>query len=318
MKKILIIVAIIILAAIGVYVIQQDSADNEVPEDNQQTATTTDETSTTTDPTVPEGEDSEDDSEDQTDESQQDSETVIGTSAGDNDITAYHYGEGDTNLLFVGGIHGGYEYNTVLMSYEMMDWLDQNPSVIPENVRVTVIPVLNPDGLENVVGTTGRFTQADVPESQEETIPGRFNANNVDLNRNFDCNWESEGVWQDRQVDGGDEPFSEPESQAFRDYIQNNTPEAAVVYYSAAGGVFSSNCYEGVLDETATLTNIYSDASDYQAYEEFNFYRITGDMVNWLARENIPAISVLLSNHEDTEWDRNMNGIQAIFNHYSN
>lgn len=316
MKKILVILAIVILAAIGVYVSMQNSGNNgDVPQE-EQTATTTDDQSTSTDVTVPDGDDTDQNGDDQ--QTQDDSETVIGTSAGGHDITAYHYGDGTTNLLFVGGIHGGYSWNTVLVSYELMDWLEQNPNVIPSNVRVTVIPTLNPDGVNNVVGTTDRFTAADVPSSQQETIPGRFNENNVDLNRNFDCNWESTGVWQDRQVDGGDEPFSEPESQAFRDYVNQNSPDGVVFYYSAAGGVFSSNCYEGVLDQTATLTNVYADASGYQAYEEFNFYRITGDAVNWLAKENIPAISVLLSNHQDTEWDKNKAGIEAVFDHYSN
>src|SRR3989338_11578153 len=73
--------------------------------------------------------------------------TVIGTSAGGNNITAYHFGEGDSDLLFVGGIHGGYEWNTVLVAYQLMDYLKANSNVIPANVKVTVVPVLNPDGL---------------------------------------------------------------------------------------------------------------------------------------------------------------------------
>src|SRR5688572_26335723 len=66
--------------------------------------------------------------------------TVIGKSAEDRDITAYHFGEGDKELLFVGGIHGGYEWNTVLVAYELMDYLKENPQAIPENVKVTVVP----------------------------------------------------------------------------------------------------------------------------------------------------------------------------------
>jgi hypothetical protein len=89
-----------------------------------------------------------------------------------------------------------------------------------------------------------------------------------------------------------------------------------VVYYSAVGGVFSSNCYNGVLPETATLTNLYAQASGYKAYAEFDFYTITGDMVNWLAKERIPAISVLLTNHTDTEWSKNKAGIEALLNYY--
>lgn len=243
--------------------------------------------------------------------------TRIGTSVEGRAIDAYTYGEGDTEVLFVGGIHGGYSWNTALVAYELIDHLEENETAVPEGVRVTVIPTMNPDGLEAVTGKEGRFTSADIPSSQEDTIPGRFNANNVDLNRNFACDWQSEGVWQDRAVSGGEAAFSEPESQAIKTYIETQMPDAVVVWYSAAGGVFASNCHTEVLSETQTLTNLYAQASGYQAYESFDFYEITGDMVNWLAQEGIPAISVLLSTHQDVEWNENKRGIEAVLDYYA-
>lgn len=242
--------------------------------------------------------------------------TAIGTSVENRPIVAYHFGSGAKEVLFVGGIHGGYEWNTALVAYDLMDYLKANPSAIPQNVKVTVIPVLNPDGLNKVVGTTSRFALSAVPKNESATIPGRFNANNVDLNRNFDCDWQATGTWQNKTVSGGTKAFSEPESQAIQNYVNTNKPVAAIVWYSAAGGVFSSNCHEGVLAETAKLTKLYSDASKYKAYEEFNFYEITGDMVNWFAKNDIPAISVLLTNHTDTEWTKNKAGIDAILSYY--
>jgi len=239
---------------------------------------------------------------------------IIGTSADGNDITAYHYGEGDTELLFVGGIHGGYSWNTSLVAYELMDYLEANPDAVPLNMQVTVIPVLNPDGLDKVVGTTERFTKADV---KGNTVPGRFNGNNVDINRNFDCEWKATGTWQNKSVSGGTEPFSEPESQALKQYAQERNPDAVVVWYSAAGGVYASSCNNGILSDTKTIMNLYADASGYQAYDHFDFYEITGDAVNWLAKNNIPAISVLLTTHDDIEWTKNKAGIKALIKHYA-
>ncbi|OGZ08211.1 MAG: hypothetical protein A3D65_02540 [Candidatus Lloydbacteria bacterium RIFCSPHIGHO2_02_FULL_50_13] len=244
-------------------------------------------------------------------------QSVIGRSVESREILAYHYGVGDTELLFVGGIHGGYEWNTALVAYEMMDYLKANPSVIPKNLKVTVIPVLNPDGLFSVVGMAGRFTPSDVSPSQATVISGRLNANTIDLNRNFDCDWQSVGVWQDKKVSGGSTAFSEPESLAMKNYVETNKPKAVIVWYSAVGGVFASNCHNGVLPETRALTNTYAKASGYPAYESFDYYKITGDMVNWLAKNNIPAISVLLTNHTDTEWEKNKAGIEALFEYYS-
>lgn len=248
---------------------------------------------------------------------EQDKETVIGDSSEGREITAYHYGEGAKELLFVGGIHGGYSWNTSLVAFEMMDYLEANPSAIPEDIRVTVIPVLNPDGLNKVVGTTGRFTKASISPSQDVQISGRFNGNNVDINRNFDCEWKSDAIWQTRSVSGGDAVFSEPESKAIRDYIRSHDIEAAVVWYSAAGGVYSSSCGESIMPETRTITNLYADASNYPAYDSFDFYPTKGDMVNWLAKNDIPAISVLLTNHQDVEWGKNKLGMEALLEYYS-
>ncbi len=245
--------------------------------------------------------------------------TVIGTSVEGREIVAYHFGEGDTELLFVGGIHGGYSWNTTLVAYRLMDYLleEGTTNVIPTNVKVTVIPVLNPDGLSKVATTTGRFTKADIRASQTTQVAGRFNGNTVDLNRNFDCDWQATGKWQSKDVSGGDAVFSEPESQAIKNYVETKKPDAVVVWYSAAGGVFASNCHKGILPETSTLTKTYADASGYPASDDFDFYEITGDMVNWLAKINVPAISVLLSTHNEVEWDKNQKGIDALLKYYS-
>lgn len=298
MKNIIIILLVVILAGIGIYIFTK----NLPPKADVTTDTTQSPGDTETS---------------QTNDLTEGSEVVIGKSVEGRDITAYNYGEGDTQILFVGGIHGGYSWNTVLVAYELMDYLKANPDIIPSKVKVTVVPVLNPDGLNKVVGTLGRFTKTDVSSSQAIKISGRFNANNVDLSRNFDCGWQSVGMWQTTTVSGGSKAFSEPESLAIRNYVETHKLDAVVVWYSAAGGVYASSCDSGILPQTSTITNIYAKASGYPAYESFDFYETTGDMVNWLAKNKIPAISVLLSTHEDIEWDKNQKGIEALFQYYA-
>lgn len=243
--------------------------------------------------------------------------TIIGTSAQGNPLTAFHFGTGEDELLFIGGIHGGYSWNTALVAYELIDYLAANEETIPANIKVTVIPVLNPDGLAAVVGTTSRFAAAAVPRDQEDTIKGRFNGNTVDLNRNFDCEWQESSLWQNTTVSGGSAPFSEPETAAVRDYVSTNEIAGAVVWYSAAGGVYASNCKDGVLTTTKDLTALYAEAAGYPAKSEFNFYEVTGDMVNWFAKERIPAISVLLTTHSDPEWTKNQAGVTALLEYYT-
>jgi len=299
MKKTIIFV-VIVLIGVGIYFWAKNSSQDVAVNQNQDT--TTNATSSQNKPVV------------QIDNSK----TVLGQSVEGRDIVAYHYGTSTSEVLFVGGIHGGYEWNTALIAYQTMDYLEANPNVVPSNLKVTIIPVLNPDGLSKIIGTsTGIFSQSDVPLSQSDTVVGRFNANNVDLNRNFDCDWQSVGKWQNKTVSGGDAAFSEPESQAIKNYIEKNKPTAVVVWYSAAGGVYSSSCHNGVSKETSAITKVFADASGYPAYESFDFYATTGDMVNWLAKNNIPAISVLLTNHKDTEWSKNQSGIEALLKFYS-
>lgn len=298
MKKplIAVIVVLVVLAGVGVYFWMQKSSNNANVPPPQEVATTTPQ-----DTGVP---------------AQEGTTTVIGTSQQGRDIVAYNYGTGDKRILFVGGIHGAYEWNTILVARQLTDYLDQHPEAVPAGEKVTVIPLLNPDGLYKVINTTGTFSASDMP-AQSATVPGRFNANTVDLNRNFDCDWQSQGTWQSTTVSGGTDSFSEPESKAIKAYIESHNPAAVVVWYSSAGGVFASSCHDGVLPETATLTQTFAKASGYKAYEDFDFYEVTGDMVNWLAKIKVPAISVLLTNHTDTEWSKNLAGIKAVLDYYS-
>ena len=297
MKKTTIVTIFVLIIGIGAYFfLKFSNVPVDLPNEEQVATTTPEEIE---EPTVQEG------------------PIVIGTSAGNRDIIAYQYGTGDKHIVFVGGVHGGYSWNTALVAYELIDYLESNPSAIPEEVSVSVIPVLNPDGLEKVVGTTDRFSASDVSKDQAVRVAGRFNDNTVDLNRNFDCDWQATGVWQDKTVSGGTKAFSEPETTAFKTYIENVKPEAVVVWYSSAGGVYASNCHDGVLPETRDIMNVFAKASGYTAYENFDYYTITGDLVNWLAKIGVPGISVLLTSHETTEWDKNKKGIDALLSHFS-
>lgn len=241
---------------------------------------------------------------------------VIGHSGEGREIVARTYGTGDTNLLFVGGMHGGYEWNSVLVAYAFMDYLDANPDVLPDDISVTVIPSLNPDGVQRVVGAEGRFSPSDAPLGSEITAAGRFNANGVDINRNFACKWQPESTWRGAVVSAGSEPFSEPEAQALRDLIVENAPRAAFFWHSQGDAVYASECESGILPETLVLMETYAHAAGYQPIPSFDAYEITGDAEGWLASIGIPALTIELSTHETVEWEQNRAGIEAILAYF--
>jgi len=238
---------------------------------------------------------------------------VIGKSVQGRDITEYTYGTGPTHLLLVGGMHGGYEWNAVLLAYQVMDYLKANPASVPANLSVTIIPSLNPDGVFKVTGKEGEFTAADVSPDSAVDAAGRFNADTVDLNRNFACNWQATSTWQNRIESAGTAPFSEPEAQALRDFVATDKPAAVVFWHSASGSVYTSACNNGVLPGTVTAMNAYAKAAGYSPAGLFNAYPITGDSEGWLASIGIPAITVEFTSHSAVEFNQNLAGVKALF-----
>lgn len=244
--------------------------------------------------------------------------SVIGQSVEGRSIEAYSFGEGEDHIVFVGGIHGGYEWNSVFLAYRAIDYLEANESSLPSNVRVTIIPALNPDGLYRVVNTVGRFTVEEVLDGDSIRASGRFNANGVDLNRNFDCKWQPESTWKGNPVSAGSAAFSEPEAAAFREFTLAQRPDAVVFWHSQANAVYASECEDGALPSTMNLMEAYSTASGYPAIASFDAYPVSGDAEGWLASINIPAISVELKTHEIIEWDKNLPGMLATIDLYAN
>ena len=241
---------------------------------------------------------------------------IIGTSVEGRELEAYTYGGGDTHLVFVGGIHGGYEWNSVLLAYTFIDYLETNPEILVDNLLVTVVPSANPDGLYAVVGKEGRFTAADVSESASNGL-GRFNAHDVDLNRNFDCKWQPESTWRNNVVSAGTAPFSEPETQAIRDFVLEYDPDAVILWHSQANAVYPAECGRDISPETRDIMEAYARAAGYQALETFDAYEVTGSADGWLASIGIPALTVELKTHETIEWEQNLAGINALFEYYA-
>jgi hypothetical protein len=241
---------------------------------------------------------------------------IIGQSVEGRNITAYTYGTGEKHIVFVGGMHGGYEWNSVFLAYKFMDYLSANPEIIPKNLIVTVIPSINPDGVYKVTGKEGRFNVEDVSLSQDVLASGRFNANEVDLNRNFDCKWKPEGVWRGDVVSAGTAPFSEPEALALQNFVLKNNPDAVVFWHSQSNAVYASECEKGILPATLDIMSAYAGASGYPAIKTFDSYEVTGDAEGWLASIGIPAITVELKTHETIEWEQNLSGIKALFENY--
>jgi len=131
----------------------------------------------------------------------------IGSSVLGRPIWAFHVdGSGPITrrVLVFGGIHA-MEWIATEVAHELL--LDLLDGGAPEGVRVTIIPLLNPDGRSRV--------EEDLHGDEQRYRRG--NARNVDLNRDFAVNREPRAAW--RRVIGGyyatsAAPLSQPESRA--------------------------------------------------------------------------------------------------------
>ncbi|MFP4363916.1 MAG: M14 family zinc carboxypeptidase [Spirochaetia bacterium] len=223
----------------------------------------------------------------------------FGSSYNGEDLLAYRIGNSGSGKLIVGGIHGGYEYNTVItvkhIFWQLIEDFEETEE--PEDT-VYIIPCLNPDGYS----------------LEADTLAARMNGNGVDLNRNWNYNWSSTAEMGNRSVDPGSFPFSEPETQALRDFVQENEIHAVIIYHSAMGTIFAGA--DRKASASYELAELASNITRY-AYLESGMpgQRTTGDAVDWMSVQGIAAIEIELSSHipiGDEETQRNIQLARAF------
>jgi hypothetical protein len=219
--------------------------------------------------------------------------TLVGTSVEGRRITARTFGTGSHVLLLAGGMHGGWEANTVTLVDELITHFEDSPQDVLPGMTIILIPVVNPDGL--VRGRT--------PE-------GRFNANGVDLNRNWDCDWLDTAVWRQRRVDPGPTAFSEPETRALSGFIRQMRPDVALFYHSASGGIFAGGCRGD--HGSAAMSAILGEATGYSYGKDFSAYPVSGTASNWADGLGIASADVELRSWTSSEFERNLRGIMAL------
>ncbi|MBN2393567.1 MAG: LysM peptidoglycan-binding domain-containing protein [Anaerolineae bacterium] len=223
-----------------------------------------------------------------------------GSSANGRPLYAYRLGTGPVVRALIGGIHGGYEWNTVELVSDTLQYLQDNPATIPVDVTLYIIPCANPDGY--AAGT--------------DAVVARMNGNLVDLNRNWDYHWQITATHGTRVVKTGDYAFSEPETKALRDFILEHNMDAVIFYHSAMGVIFSGA--EPEKSATLELVKVLSEATGYPHKTDGIYGQITtGDAIDWLSTQGIAGAEIELTTHDRIgaqEWQWNLAGIEAFLN----
>lgn len=221
----------------------------------------------------------------------------IGRSVRGRSIDVLRFGSGRKERMIIAGIHGGDEYNTILLANQLVEHLAAHPGLVPEGYTLYILPALNPDG-----AARGRD-----PDD-------RLNENGVDLNRNFDTNWRS--AWQSRGCaslpgTAGAGPGSEPETKALKRFLSERRVEALINYHSAGLGIFPSGA--PAHPESIRLAKAIAAISRY-AYPPLDTgCEYTGTLVDWAAENGvIAAVDLELNSVESPEFEANLKILELL------
>lgn len=170
--------------------------------------------------------------------------------------------EGLPHVLLVGAVHAN-EWVTAAVAMRVMRWAIDVAQSAWQQVQFTVVPMLNPDGVEQVVQGRTRSSQQ-----------WKANARGVDLNDQFPAGWARErwrrGVHCPGARDfGGPYPLSEPEARALVRWIEceeaNGTPVQTLLALHTQGEEIYWNYRDFEPDGAQTIVEEMARRSGYRA-----------------------------------------------------
>jgi predicted deacylase len=211
---------------------------------------------------------------------------VIGESVGGRPLEVFRFGIGPRELLIVAGIHGGYEWNTILLADALIAHLRDGSVEVPPDVSVYVLRALNPDG-----------------QHRSRGYAGRANENGVDLNRNWPTNWQPDwnraGCWSYLPITAGTHPLSEPETSALLAFIVDHDFQALISYHSAALGIFPGGAPASA--ESTRLAEAIAAVTEYP-YPPLDYgCEYTGQFADWASAQGLAAVDLELSTHDSID-----------------
>jgi g-D-glutamyl-meso-diaminopimelate peptidase len=222
---------------------------------------------------------------------------VIGISVAGRPLQVYKFGNGPIEKMIIAGIHGGYEWNTIVLADELIDYLENHPEIVPPEQTLYILRAFNPDGYARSSG-----------------FGGRANENIVDLNRNFPSYWQVEwpraGCWDYIPITGGTAPASEPETRALMAFIKAHDFQAFISYHSSALGIFPGG--QPLDPGSLSLAESIAAVSDYPYPPIEAGCAYTGQLIDWISDQGIPAVDIELTNHQDSDFAENL-AILSVF-----
>lgn len=231
-----------------------------------------------------------------------DKKVVIGKSAGDKEIFVYPGGNGKNNILFICALHGN-EIGTAKLGSRLINYLAN--SKLP--AKCFVIQVANPDGFAKAIKN---------PDYKNGGTIGRFNANNVDLNRNFPTkSFQTKSIWHfgksEIEVYCGKIGGSEPEIQTIIDFIKKNKINLVFSFHNAGQNIIASDDLRA-----SKIAKIFAQKSGYKllTQDDWKKYSQTGTFKEWCEENNISFLEIESSNRYQSDWKKIKAAVLQVLN----
>ena len=168
---------------------------------------------------------------------------------------------------------------------------DQEVTKLVDTREIWIIPMVNPDGHARA----------------EKGADQRKNANGVDLNRNYGYKWGTTGISNSPSADTycGKKAFSEPETQAIRDFeTAHSNLKASISWHSFSNVVMWPWSYDNdIAPDSAKLSEMGKKMASFSGYEpeqSSEMYPASGDTDDWsYSQHKIFGFTVEIGNWND-------------------
>jgi hypothetical protein len=210
--------------------------------------------------------------------------------------------EAEPRVLYL-GCHHAREVITVEIPLYLMYWFVNNygsdslATFLVDNREIWIVPLMNPDGREYVEHT------GDWRKNRRNNGDGTYG---VDLNRNYGYMWGYDDLgsspYTGNETYRGTGPFSEPETQAVRDFMLTYQFSTCISYHSHGRLILYPWGYAAVLcpddDVFAALSDSMADYNGYSPGSGISLYPTNGDSDDWMYGEQLLKDEVFSMTYE--------------------